>query len=359
MNPSHHTNDQYEHLLASIQTIKALDHATMIQSQNRMDQLVKPQGSLGKLEDLAIQLSGIYRTPKPYIKSKAVVVMCADNGVCEEDIASAPQIVTYIQSINISKGVSGVGALAKAMNATVYTVDIGINSDDTPEGLINRKIMKGTHNIRKTHAMSYEQAVQAILVGIETVKKSVHDGHSIIATGEMGIGNTTTSTAILSLLTGLSPKELTGVGANFPVEKLDHKANVISDAIYSKDISVEDPIALLAAVGGLDIAGLTGVMLGGAIYGVPVVVDGYISTIAALLACRLNPLVKSYLIPSHASHEKSAALATELLGLEPYLHLNMRLGEGSGAVLAFDLASAACTILNDMITFEEAGIGVV
>ena len=167
------------------------------------------------------------------------------------------------------------------------------------------------------------------------------------------------STAILSVISGLDPKALTGVGANFPVEKLDHKANIIDQSIRSKNIDPDDPIDILSAVGGLDIAGLTGVMLGGAIHRVPVIIDGYISTVAALLACKLNPDVKAYLFPSHASEEKSAALATELLGMKPFLNLNMRLGEGSGAVLAFGIIEAACAMLNDMITFEEAGIGVV
>lgn len=345
--------------LGDAKLIASLDTTCMAQTRNRVDNLIKPQGSLGTLEEIAIQLAGIYATNMPKIAKKAVIVMCADNGVCVEGIASAPPIVTLIQSLNIAKGVSGVGALAKASNAKVYTVNIGIDSDESHPTLIHRKVMNGTHNIAQGHAMTREQALAAIETGMEMVTLAVKEGHNLIATGEMGIGNTTTSTAILSILSGQSPIELTGVGANFPVEKLGHKAQVIAQSINSKIIDASDPIDILSSVGGLDIAGLTGVMLGGAIHRVPVIVDGYISTVAALLACMLNPDVKSYLFPSHASEEKSAALATELLGMKPFLNLNMRLGEGSGAVIAFGIIEAACTMVNDMITFEEAGIGVV
>ncbi len=343
----------------NLRPIGALDTEAMHASRMRVDALIKPQGSLGALEDIAVQLSGIYASPTPKVTKKAVIVMCADNGVCCEDIASAPPIVTLIQSLNIAKGVSGVGALAKASNAKVYTVNIGIDSDDIYPTLIHKKIMNGTNNIAKEHAMSRDQAIAAIEVGIDLVALAVSEGHNLIATGEMGIGNTTTSTAILALLSGQDPVSITGVGANLPVEKLAHKAHIIQQSILSKTINVEDSIDILSAVGGLDIAGLTGVMLGCAMHRVPVIVDGYISTIAALLACKLDPAVKNYLFPSHASEEKGAALATALLGLKTYLNLNMRLGEGSGAVLAFNILEAACTILNDMITFEEAGIGAV
>ncbi|HSN65618.1 MAG TPA: nicotinate-nucleotide--dimethylbenzimidazole phosphoribosyltransferase [Fusibacter sp.] len=345
--------------IADYKSITTLDAASMFKTRIRVDNLVKPQGSLGALEEIAVQLSGIYASTTPKITKKAVIVMCADNGVCAEGIASAPPIVTLIQSLNIAKGVSGVGALAKASNAKVYTVNIGIDSEEIHPTLIHKKVMNGTHNIVKGHAMTREQALAAIETGMEMVTRAVSEGHNLIATGEMGIGNTTTTTAILSVLSGQDPKVLTGVGANFPVEKLDHKAGIIERSIRSKTIDANDPIDILSAVGGLDITGLTGVMLGGAIHRVPVIVDGYISTVAALLAFKINPEVKAFLFPSHASEEKSAALATELLGMKPFLNLNMRLGEGSGAVLAFGIIEAACTMLNDMITFEEAGIGVV
>jgi nicotinate-nucleotide--dimethylbenzimidazole phosphoribosyltransferase len=339
--------------------ITPLHQEIMHQTRARVDSLVKPQGSLGALEEIAVKLSGIYGTTKPKIEKKAVIVMCADHGVCAEGIASAPPVVTWVQSLNIAKGVSGVGALAKAAGATVYTVDIGIDQPDKHPTLIDKRILNGSGNISKGNAMTYQEATDAVQVGIDMVKHALDEGHNLIATGEMGIGNTTPSTAILALLTGKSPFEITGVGANFPVDQLDHKAAVIEKSISGKKINLDDPIDIIASVGGLDIAGMTGIMLGGAIYRVPVIVDGYISTVSAILASKLVPNLNDFIFASHASEEKSAALATSLLGLKPYLNLNMRLGEGSGAVLAFNLLEAACTMNNDMITFEEAGIGVV
>lgn len=342
-----------------IQNIKGLNEAAANRMKIRVDNLVKPQGSMGALEQIAIRLSGIYGTEKPEISKKAVIVMCADHGVCEEGIAAAPQIVTQIQSINIAKGVSGVGALAKAFNADVFTIDIGIDMEGTPEALINKKIKRGTDNIAKGYAMSKTEVESAINVGIEAVETLKSKGYTLIATGEMGIGNTTPSTAILSVISGCSPSELTGIGANLPLEKLTHKASVIEKAIGCKPIDSNDPIDILSAIGGLDIAGLTGVVLGAAIHGIPVVIDGYISTVAALLAAKLDSSVSDYLFPSHASEEKSAALASSLLDVKPYLHLGMRLGEGSGAVMAFSIMEAACAMANHMITFEESGISVV
>ncbi|HAS72976.1 MAG TPA: nicotinate-nucleotide--dimethylbenzimidazole phosphoribosyltransferase [Clostridiales bacterium UBA8960] len=342
-----------------IEKISGLNMAISEMTKNRIDNLVKPQGSMGELENIAIRLAGIYEQPMPTITKKAVIVMCADHGVCAEDVAVAPPIVTLIQSINIAKGVSGVGALAKSLGADVIAIDIGIDCDVTPEPLLDRKIRKGTENIAVRHAMTRDEAISAIQVGIDAVQHAKANGYNLIATGEMGIGNTTPSTAILSVLSSKSPTELTGIGANYPLEKLAHKPAVIEQAISSKTIDKHDPIDVLAAVGGLEIAGLTGVMLGGAINRVPVVIDGFISTIAALLACEMDPSVRNYLFPSHASEEKSASLASQMLGLKPYLHLGMRLGEGSGAVIAFSLLESACAMVKDMITFEEAGISVV
>lgn len=342
-----------------IENISRLNLETANRTKLRVDNLVKPQGSMGALEDIAVRLAGIYGEEKPEISKKAVIVMCADHGVCAEDVAAAPPIVTYIQSINIAKGVSGVGALAKAFGADVIAIDIGIDSEGTPDPLINRKIRRGSKNISSAHAMTRDEAILAINVGIDAVESAKTNGYNLIATGEMGIGNTTPSTAILSVISGRSPFDLTGVGANFPAEKLAHKAAVIEKSIRSKSIDSSDPIDILSAVGGLEIAGLTGVILGSAIHGIPVVIDGYISTVAALLAQMINPSVMDFIFPSHASEEKSAALASELLGVKPYLHLGMRLGEGSGAVMAFGILDAACAMTKDMITFEESGISVV
>ena len=341
------------------QSIKMPNQAIMLNAQKRVDQLVKPQKSLGDLEAFAIRLAGIYECPNPSIEKKAVIVFCADHKVCDEDIASAPPIVTLLQSINIAKGVSGLSAMAKALNVDVFTVDIGINCESTPDSLIDKKIKKGADNIAIGYAMTLEEVHRAIQVGIDMVQDLKSQGYNLLATGEMGIGNTTPATALLSAITGNPAESLTGQGANYPVHKLEHKSDVINRALTSKTFDSTNPIELLSALGGLEIAGMTGAMIGAAESKLPMVVDGYIATVSAILAVMINPTVKDYLFPSHASFEKSAKLASDFLGLKPFLHLEMRLGEGSGAILAFPVLEAACAMINYMATFEEAGIGVV
>jgi len=343
----------------SIKNIQPLNQAMMSRVKARVDQLIKPQGSLGDLEDIVIQLSGMTNNPFPMTDRKAIVVMCADHGVCDEYVASAPQSVTLVQAKNIPRGSSGVGSMAKQCGAKIYSVDIGINSDFEDEYVISKKLMYGTNNMRKEPAMSREIAIKALEIGIEMAHYAIEEGANILGTGEMGIGNTSPSTAILSVLTGASPFDITGVGANFPQEHLKHKATVINDAIIKNAPNPKDPIDVLAKVGGLDIAGMAGTMIGAAEKGVPVVIDGFISTVAALIACAIAPEVKNYLLPSHASLEKGAKLATDTLGLKPYIHMNLRLGEGSGALLAFGLIESACYMNKEMITFDDGGIAIV
>lgn len=331
----------------------------MERTQKRVDQLIKPQGSMGKIEELAVQLSGIANCDFPVIGETAVIVMCGDHGVCEENVASAPQPVTLMQAINMTKGITGIGALSQSFNAKLYTYDIGINADYDCPAIISKKLMYGTQNMSKEPAMTREIAIQAIEVGIQAAIDAVEKGATALATGEMGIGNTTPSTAILSVLSGQSAESLTGMGANFPTHLIPHKAKVIQRSIDINRPNPDDIIDVLSKVGGLDIAGMAGVMIGGAYKRVPVVIDGYIATISALVATLIEPKVKSYLIPSHFSKEKGASLASEMLGLKPFLDLDMRLGEGSGAILVFPLLKAACDMNRFMITFEEAGIGVV
>jgi nicotinate-nucleotide--dimethylbenzimidazole phosphoribosyltransferase len=343
----------------SIKNIKPLNQDIMAQVKARVDQLIKPQGSLGALEDIVIQLSGMVEHPFPMTNQKAMIVMCADHGVCDEYVASAPQSVTLVQAKNIPRGLTGLGSMAKQCNAKIYAVDIGINSDFEDEYVIPKKLMHGTNNMRKGPAMTREIAIKAIETGIEMAHKAIEEGANILGTGEMGIGNTSPSTAILSVLTGASPFDITGVGANFPEEHLKHKATVINDAITCNNPDPNDPIDVLAKVGGLEIAGMAGTMIGGAEKGIPVVIDGFISTVSALIACAIAPEVKNYLLPSHASLEKGAKLATETLGLKPYIHMNLRLGEGSGALLAFSLIESACYMNKEMITFADGGIDIV
>lgn len=339
--------------------IEPLDRNMMENVRHRVDYLIKPQGSLGKLEDIVVQLSGITQSMFPLTDKKALIVMCADHGVCDEVVASAPQSVTLQQTLNIPRGLTGAGAIAKQMNAKIYSVDIGVLSDIDDPYVINKKVMYGTNNMTKQPAMTREQAIKALEVGIEMAIKAVQDGANIIGTGEMGIGNTTPTTAILSVYTGSDPDEITGIGANFPIEKLAHKADVIKRAISINKPNKNDPIDVLSKVGGLDIAGMAGTMIGAAYKRVPVVVDGFISTVAAIIACELNPHIKDYIIPSHYSLEKGAKLATDYLELKPFLDMSMRLGEGSGALLAFNIIEASCYMNKEMITFEEASIGVV
>lgn len=321
--------------------------------------LVKPLGSLGKLEELSARLCGIFETPTPMISGKALIVMCADNHVTEEDIASAPQSVTRLQSENIADYKSGAGTIARAVGAKIYAYDIGINCAHPIPGLIDKKIKPGANNIAKGPAMSREEAEQAVAVGKAAAHKAYEDGANLIAVGEMGIGNTTPATAILCALSQQSPYDLVGIGANFPPEKLTHKAKVIAKALAIHSPDPSDMFGLLSKVGCLEIAGMAGVILGAFETRAAVILDGYQATVAALVATRILPAAIDILIPSHFSAEKSAALASTMLGITPYLHLDMRLGEGSGALLAMGLCEAAVAVLNHMKTFEELGVEVI
>jgi nicotinate-nucleotide--dimethylbenzimidazole phosphoribosyltransferase len=346
-------------LTNTLNQIEDLDEKTMSLTKERIDNLVKPVGSLGKLEEIAIQISGITKELYPVLKDKKIIVMSADNGVCIEGIAAAPQVVTEIQTYNIAKGVSGVGPLSALSGAEIIVVDIGINAEMNYEKIINRKIRYGTGNIAHEAAMTREEAIRGIEVGIEITNEVIKNGASLIGTGEMGIGNTTPSTAMLSVLGNYHPEEITGVGANLPLDRLSHKTAVIEKAISYNQPDKNDVLDVLSKVGSLDIAGMTGIILSCAANRVPCVIDGYISTIAAIIACKLNPKTKKYMIASHASMEKGAKAASDYLGLQPMLDMNMRLGEGSGAALAFNIIEAALLMNKNMITFEEAGIGAV
>ncbi|MBV1756813.1 MAG: nicotinate-nucleotide--dimethylbenzimidazole phosphoribosyltransferase [Dethiosulfatibacter sp.] len=343
----------------TLSRITDLDRESMNRSRTRIDNLVKPVGSLGRLEDLAVQVSGITGELFPDLSNKAIIVMASDNGVCEEGVTAAPQMVTKIQTINIANGVSGLGPLARLSGADLVVVDIGVMSDIEHDRVISRKIRYGTGNIAKGPAMSYDEAVKAIETGIEITEKEIKKGRRLIGTGEMGIGNTTSSTALLSVVTGMDPQSITGVGANLPLDKLDMKISVIRQAISVNNPDKRDPIDCLAKIGGLDIAGMTGIILACAANKVPCVIDGYISTISAILACQLSPLCKDYIISSHYSLEKGSKTASEYLGIKPMLYMDMRLGEGSGAALAFHIVESAVLMNRDMITFEESGINVV
>lgn len=330
-----------------------------IQGLEKQKTLVKPLGSLGRLEELSARLCGIFGTAKPAVTGKALIVMCADNNVASENIASAPQSVTRIQSENIAAYRSGAGTLAKQAGARIYAVDIGINSESKVTGLIDRKIKKGANNIAAGAAMTRSEAIAAIETGKEIARLAYKNGANLIAIGEMGIGNTTPATAMLSVLSGRAPSEIVGPGANFPTELLAHKAEVIQRAIRVNSPDPSDITDVLAKVGCFEIAGMAGVVLGAYEVDAALILDGFISTLAGITAVRINPAAADILIPSHASAEKSSALACEILGKKPYFDLEMRLGEGSGAVLSFHLCEMACAMLNNMKTFDELGVGVI
>jgi len=282
-------------------------------------------------------------------------VMAGDHGIIEEGVATSKKDITKIQALNMTRGVTGVCALAKQAGAEVVVVDIGIDDEVNNEVILKKKVRFGAGNFLNELAMTREEAKRALEVGIQVAEAKIEEGVNLLGTGEMGIGNTTPSAAIVSVISGMQPIEVTGIGANLPIERVEHKANVIKEAILKHQPNKTDGLDILSKVGGLEIAGMAGVMIGGAANGVPVIVDGFISTAAALIAYTLEPKVVNYLIPSHASEEKGAQIASEMLGFEPPLHLGLRLGEGTGAAIMMNIIEASLSMNREMLTFEEAG----
>lgn len=338
------------------QAIAPLDEAAMKAAQVHLDQLTKPPGSLGKLEGLAVKLAGITGNVRPVFDKRSVIVMAADHGVCEEGVSAFPAEVTPQMVYNFLAGGAAVNVLARQASADVVCVDIGVNAEMTHPGLLQRKLRYGTGNMAKGPAMSREEAEAAIRVGAEVVSDAVSQGVRLFVTGEMGIGNTTASAAIMSSLTGIAPQQSVGRGTGVNDERLRHKISVVERALEVNRPDANDPLDVLAKVGGLEIAGMTGVILGAAAHRCPVVIDGFISTVSALLAVRLEPKAADYLIASHVSHEQGHRALLQALGLNPMLELDMRLGEGTGGVLALHLVDAACRIVAEMATFESAGV---
>lgn len=339
--------------------IEPVNNENMIKARKYVDGLLKPVGSLGVLENIAVQISGINNDLMRGDLKKAVLVFAADHGICEEGITSAPQPVTALMTNLIAEGKSGVGAIAKKAGAKVCVTDVGVNAEISNPKVRNKKIRMGTNNMAKQEAMSRSEAEKSLEVGIETALEMIKEGYEILATGEMGIGNTTPSSAIFSVLGSLPPEEVTGIGANLSAERLDRKSQVISEAISLHRPDPKDPIDVLSKVGGLEIGAMAGVMIAGASAKVPVLIDGFISSAAAALAVRLNPYVYDYLICSHSSAEKGAKKGLDIIGFKPFLNMDMRLGEGSGAALAFSIVEASLGMYNDMGTFSQAGIEVV
>ena len=341
----------------TIESIKPLDEEAMAQARARQDTLTKPPGSLGRLEELSVQLAGIQGRPLPYIKDKAIIVMAGDHGVVAEKVGNWPQEVTAQMVANFLRGGAGINVLARQVGARVIVVDMGIATDMKPHpDLISRKIGYGTGNIAVVPAMTEEQAVTAIESGIELMASEAARGLDIIGTGDMGIGNTTASSAICAIFTGRPVAEVTGRGTGLTDEQLRHKIAVIERALSVNHPEPKQPLEVLARVGGFEIGGLVGVMLGAAARRVPVVIDGFISGAAALIASALSSRCKDYLIAAHLSAEPGHQVLLEHLGLKPLLSLDMRLGEGTGAALGIFLAETATRILTEMTTFSEAKV---
>ena len=345
-----------ERLKQIIAAVEPLDAAAMEAAKQRQSKLAKPPGSLGRLEELSVQLAGITGKVKNELTIKHLLVFCADNGVVAEGVASAPQSVTLAQAFNLCRGVTGAAVLARRFGCRLTVYDVGIDSEVTYPGLNDKRIADGTANIAKAPAMTRPQAVQAILTGCDAAAESVRWGADVIGIGEMGIGNTTTSAAVLSVISGKTAEEVTGRGAGLTDAMFQKKLSVIKTAIALNRPDPEDIVDVIAKVGGFDIAAMTGAFIGAAAARVPAVIDGFISAVAALCAVRLCPDVRGYLAPSHASAEPGYRVAAELLGLKPLFDLEMRLGEGSGCPIAMMMMDAACAVMNDMATFEEAGI---
>lgn len=333
--------------------IQPLDDFAMAEARERQTQLAKPPGSLGRLEELSIQLAGITGQVHNKIEKKHLLVFAADNGVVEEGVSSAPQSVTLMQTINLTRHKTGASTLCRHFGCDITVCDVGINADVKEPAVLNRKIAYGTQNIVKGPAMTREQAEQAVLTGIQLAQSI---DANVLGVGEMGIGNTTTSSAVLSVLLGASVEDVTGRGGGITDQNFLKKKQVIKNAIAINNPNKNDVVDVLAKVGGFDIAAMCGAFIGAAMTRRPVVIDGFISAVAALCAYKLCPKVKEYLIPSHASYEIGYKLAVDAMDLEPIFLLGMRLGEGSGCPLAFEVLSAACAIINDMATFNQAGI---
>ncbi len=336
--------------------INELDEAVMQEAKARQDSLTKPPGSLGKLEDIAIKLAGMSGSVFNKVDNKVHIVMAGDHGVVEEGVSAFPQEVTPQMVLNFVNGGAAINVLANQVGAEVKIVDMGVATDLESDKVINKKIRKGTDNMVKGPAMSREEAIAALEAGIEVVNKEINSGANLIGTGEMGIGNTTPSSAIIATVTDIDLNKLVGPGTGIDSERLEHKKEVIKKAVAINDPDVSDGIDILSAVGGFEIGGMAGVMIGAAAHGVPVIVDGLISAAAALIATRIHKDVFNYLLPSHRSTEPGHINILEEIGLEPILDLNMRLGEGTGAVLAMDVVEAATRIIEDMATFEEASV---
>lgn len=346
-----------ELLSGTLDRIGPLDESAMAGARERQDRLTKPQGSLGRLETVSVQLAGIQGRTIPRILEKAVIVMAGDHGILEEGFHNWPQEVTAQMVLNFLQGGAAINVLSRHVGSRVLVVDMGVATPLDPDpGLVSRKVASGTRNMAVGPAMTYSQALEAVEAGIRVVFGEIDRGLDLVATGDMGIGNTSPSAAICSVMTGKTVPEVTGRGTGIDDEQLNRKIQAVQRAIEVNRPDPRDPLDVLSKVGGFEIAGLAGVILGAASRRVAVVIDGFISGAAALIAAEMCPQVKDYLFAGHLSAEPGHRIMLDHMGLAPLLCLDMRLGEGTGAVLAMALIEASAKILAEMATFGEASV---
>jgi nicotinate-nucleotide--dimethylbenzimidazole phosphoribosyltransferase len=338
--------------------IPSIDTVSAQKAEERQGMLTKPAKSLGRLEEISIQLAGMTANPMPNVDRKAVIVMAADHGVAMEGVSAFPSEVTPQMVLTFLHGGAAINVLARQAGASVTIVDIGVASDFDPAlpGLLHRKVARGTRNLAKGPAMTRAEAEKALSEGMDVLAQVAEKGLDLVATGDMGIGNTTPSSAIVAVMTGLPIASVTGRGTGVDDAGLAHKVKIIEQAIALNQPDPNDALDVLCKVGGLEIAGLAGVMIAAAARRIPVVVDGFISTAAAMIAVGLVPDVRNYLFSAHQSVEIGHQAMLKHLGLTPLIDLNLRLGEGTGAALAFHLIEASARILREMATFAEAGV---
>jgi len=341
----------------TLSKIKPVDPQWYDLAQKRLDNLTKPLGSLGRLEEFARRLVAIFEDAMPSINKKAVFTFAGDHGVTEEGVSAYPKEVTAQMVFNFLRGGAGINVLARHAGADVVVIDIGVDHDFKDiEGLVHMKVLRGTKNFSKGPAMTREEALKCIETGIELANAYAKRGYRLFATGEMGIGNTTPSSAIAAVLTGRPVEEVTGRGTGIGDETLKRKIEVIKRGIEINSPDPSDPIDVLHKIGGAEIGGIAGLILGAAANRIPVVIDGFISTAGALIAYKLKPETKDYMFAAHNSQEIGHKVILELMGLRPILDFDLRLGEGTGAALAMLMIEAGLKIYKEMATFQEAGV---
>lgn len=343
-------------LAETIKNIGQLDQGAMEQTQKRLDSLAKPPSSLGRLEEICLKLAGIYEEAQPKFKNSQLVIFAADHGVVEEGVSAFPQAVTEAMIHNFLKGGAAVNVFSRQAGTSIRLVDLGIKGNIELVGLKQRKVKASTDNFCLGPAMSKEEALAALHVGLEMALEAKEEGISLLATGEMGIGNTTASSALAAVLANLAVEEVVGRGTGVDDQGLQIKIAAIKKALAVNKPDPHNPLDVLAKVGGLEIAGLAGLFIGAASLRIPIIIDGFISSAAALVAAKMAPAALNFMLASHASREPGHSHVLKELGLEPAIYLDMRLGEGTGAILMVHIIKAALLMLNEMACYDDLGV---